>query len=331
MLESLRDTGVAEVKPPKRSLALPPAQDLLTEQEAGSKRGRTAARVQGAEAGQAAAAAKAATGAAGPPEVPRMGPRIVTTDTGEAKALQGKQAGIPPATPPVERGVVSTPPKTMAQLWTGRMADWGRSAYQAQVKRLSAPYLDVAGADAKATGKASAKAKAAAGVKGLGLATLAFTALGAGESYAAEHDPKKKLGAAGEQFKADLPEVGKSIVKFTAADYGVTKVIPAVVKKIATTLGANATRSAFAAGASATIGRLGLAGYIGYHALPYTGKKLAELAHSAVEARKAGAEATDKRKKSEAKYGTVELATKTRHAKEAEKRRKAADKKKGIK
>jgi hypothetical protein len=336
MLERIRDQKPAQVKAPQSTKVLPPAKDMITEQEASSKRGLTSARAEGVAAGQRAAAAKAATGAAGPPTVPRMAPRIVTTDTGEAKALQGKQAGIPPATPPVEHGkVTGAQPKTMAQLWTGRMADWGRSAYQAQIKRLTSPMLDVAGAKAKATGEAAERVKASkAGTIGkvggtLGAATLAFAALGAAEAGASEPDPKKRLGKAGEQFKTDLPEVAKGIVKFTAADYGVTKVIPGLAARAATFLGANATKAAFTRGATAAVGRLGLAGYLGYHALPFTGKKLAELAHVAVGAKKAGAAATDERKASEAKYGTVELATKTRHAKEAVKRAKKGKKTNG--
>jgi hypothetical protein len=324
MLEGLRDQKPAKVKAPHSTMVLPPAKDMVTEQEASSKRGLTSARGEGAAAGQRAAAAKAATGAAGPAAVPRMGPRIVTTETGEAKALQGKQAGIPAATPAVEHGVVKgAQPKTMAQLWTGRMADWGRSAYQAQIKRLTSPMLDVAGEKAKATGKAAARVKTAGlAAKGLGVAALAFTALGAGEAYAGEPDPKKRLGKAGEQFKEGLPGTVEDIAKFTAADVGVTKVIPGLASRAATFLGANATKAAFAKGASRLIGRGFLAGYIGYHALPYTGKKLAELAWTGNEARKSASAASKEKKGSEAKYGTVELATKTRHAKEAAKRKK---------
>ena len=323
MLENLRDQGTAEVTAPKRTAAMPPTADLVREQYAKDRPSTQRAKRAGEVAGETAAKAKRVSGKPGPVKVPDM----------------TKPGAIPagpitaPATPAVEHGRVQGPPKTMSQLWAGRMADWGRSMYQAQVKRLTSPMLDVAGEKAKTTGTAEARAKASKlGTVGkvggtLGLATLAFAGLGAGEAAAKESDPSKRGAAAGKQFKADLPEVGKGILKFTAADYGVTKVVPSIIKKAATTLGANATRSAFAAGLGATVGRLGLAGYIGYHALPFTGKKLAELAHSAVEAKKAGGAATAEKKASEAKYGTVELATKTRHAKEALKRKQAADKK----
>ncbi len=280
---------------------------------------RARARKEGKVAGKAAAEQKATTGVAGPPKVPNL------TVPGSITA----GPTTPPTTPAKEHARVEAPTKTMSQLWTGRMADWGRKAYAAQVKRLTAPYLDVAGENAKATSKAEARVKgskmggAAKVGTGLGLATLAFTALGATEAGAKEHDPKKRLGAAGKQFKADLPGTAGDILKFTAADIGVTKVLPAVAKKAATVLGANATRAAFTAGLTRAVGRGALGAYVGYHALPFTGKKLAQLAHVAVEAKKAGSAATTERKGSEAKYGTVEQATKTRHAKEALKRAKA--------
>ncbi len=117
--------------------------------------------------------------------------------------------------------------------------------------------------------------------------------------------------------------MAKGIAKFTGMDLIATVVAPAAISA----LGGSAM---LARGAAAT-GKLGIAGLIGYHALPYAGKKLAELAHVGTEARKSVKVAAAEKKGSEAKYGTVELATKTRHAKEAYKRKMALEAKKGKK
>lgn len=326
MLENLRDNLPQEPKPPKSTRALPPVAAIEAERLTPDRPSIRAARREGRAAGVRAQQAKVRAGAPGPVQVPALTkPGVVPVGP-----------TTPPTAPARERGVVRPPPKSYAQILSERMANWSKKVYDAQIKRLKSPFLDVAGEKAGATFSTEARIKAA---KGLGVAAVGFTALGAGEAYAAEYDPKKRLGAAGRQFKADLPEVTKGVAAFTAADIGLTKAVPAAVsaatKAIAAKAGVEAgkatARAAFARGATAAFGRLGLAGFIGYHAMPYTGKKLAELTHVAVEARKSAKEAKREKKGAEAKYGTVELATRTRHAKEAAKRRQALEAKKGKK
>ena len=321
-LKNLRDHAPQEPVKLKSTRVLPPLKAVRAERLAKGRPSVRAATREGGLAGQRAATAKRVSGEAGPPKVPDL------TKPGVVPA----GPTTPPAEPARYRAAVQPPPKSYAEMWSERISNWSKKAYEAQVKRLTSPALEVAGEKAKATGKAEARVKASkAGTLGkvgttLGLATAAFAGLGAAEAYSAEMDPKKRVGKAKKQFKADLPEVGKGIAKFSAADIGVKRILPVAVGRVATALGANATRAAFARGAAASLGGLALAGYIGYHAMPYTGKKLAELAHVAVEAKKSSTAAKTEKAKSEAKYGTIERATATRKAKEAEKRRKAKEK-----
>ena len=307
MLENLRDQKPAEVTPPKSTRVLPPPKALVTEHYSPIRPSVKRAKVAGTVAGETAAKQKKVSGKAGPVKVPDM------TKPGVIPA----GPTTPPVTPAVEHARVEAPIKSHAERWSNRIADWGRSAYAASIKKLTSPAIDVAGEKAKATFSTEARIKAA---KGLGVATIGFTALGAAEAGAAEHDPKKRLGAAGKRFKADLPEVGKSIALFTGADLLATKAIPAVAGKVATAVGASATKAAFARGLTAAVGRLGLAGVIGYHAIPYAVDQSKKLASAIGEAGFDKSEAAREKKASEAKYGTVEKATKTRHAKEAYKR-----------
>ncbi len=315
MLENIRDFGRATPAPLKSTRALPPAAALPAEHFGKDRPSIKAASREGKRAGEAAAKAKRLSGEAGPVKVPDM------TKPGVVPA----GPTTPPAEPARERGVVKgAQSKTPAQLWSGRMAEWGRSAYKASIRNLTSPFLDTAGGKAKDTAKAEARVRKASGVaKGLGVATVGFAALGAGEAYAKEHDPKKRAGAAVTQFKSDVPEVAKGVAKFTGMDLMATVAVPAAI-------GA-ATKSVAARGAAVVAGKLGIAGLIGYHAIPFAIDQSKKLASAIGEAQFDKGEAARKKKASEAKYGTVEAATKTRHAKEAYKRRQALEAKKGKK
>jgi hypothetical protein len=320
MLENLRDQKPVEVKPLKSTRVLPSAGAAAAEQFSKDRPSIRAAAREGQRAGERAAKVKRVSGAAGPVKVPDM------TKPGVIPA--GPKT--PPAEPARERGVVRGPPKTVAQLWTGRMAEWGRRAYQKQIKKLTSPAVEVAGEKAKGTFSTEARLKAA---KGLGVAAVGFSALGAAEAGAKEYDPKKRLSAAGKQFKEDLPDVTKSIALFTGADILVSKAVPVVTsaaaKTVMTKAGVEAakvaSRAAFVRGASAFLGKAALGAYIGYHAIPFAIDQSKKLASAIGEAQFDKGEAAREKKTSEAKYGTVELATKTRHAKEAYKKRLALE------
>jgi len=216
-------------------------------------------------------------------------------------------------------------PKSYAEIWENRIADWGRKAYEASIKKLTSPAIEVAGEKAKSTFSTEARIKAA---KGLGLAALGFSALEATQAGAEEPVPEKRLGTAAKTLVTSFPATVEGIAKFTVADYGITKVIPAVAQKVVTSLGANAARAAFARGATAALGRLGIAGYIGKYAIPMAVRNAKELATQIGEGYYATGEAKREAKTAQEKYGTVEAATRTRKAKEAYKRRQALEAKK---
>jgi len=156
-------------------------------------------------------------------------------------------------------------------------------------------------------------------VRGGAIATAIFAALNAAEAGAKElgKGPKAAAKAAGTTFYREAPEVAKGLAQFTGIDLMATKVAPAVVAGAAKGFGASAARAGLIRGATSVAGKLGIAGLIGVHAIPYAIRNAKELATQIGEGYLAKHEAASEKKGQEAKYGTVEAATATRKRKEA--------------
>ena len=138
-----------------------------------------------------------------------------------------------------------------------------------------------------------------------------FAALGGGEAAAKEHDPSKRMGKATEAFKKEGKQAAKSIAGYTGA--------------------AAITTAALGKAVSGAIFRTALPVYGTYLAAKHlTIPKLKELGTQIGELKYAKNAARLDKKASEKKYGTIEAATKTRHAKEAIKKTQAKNKSKDL-
>jgi hypothetical protein len=142
------------------------------------------------------------------------------------------------------------------------------------------------------------------GVKAGALLTGLFALADAGVSAASEHDPSKRVGAAKEAVKSSVKHGGKEVAKWTAAGLAASA-LPGV------------------AGTIAAVGLTTVApAYFTYKAAKeFTIPKLKELGVQVEGAMTSRREAKEEKKASQAKYGSVEAATRTRHAKEALKKK----------
>jgi hypothetical protein len=142
------------------------------------------------------------------------------------------------------------------------------------------------------------------GVKAGALLTGLFALADAGVSAASEHDPSKRAGKAKKAFKESAAGTGKEVAKWTAAGMAASA-LPGVAGTVAT-LGLTTV----------------LPAYFTYKAAKeFTIPKLKELGAQVEGTMTSRREAKQEKKASQAKYGSVEAATRTRHAKEALKKK----------
>ena len=208
-------------------------------------------------------------------------------------AEQARGDTSPPKTPAKEHGKINTPSKFT---FRDSIRKYANTVLKG-AKGLTNPAIGAKVGDntAKPKGKLGGVVKA-----GAGLAAL-FAVGAAGEAGAAENDPSKRVGAA---KKAGLDAAKHGALEI-AAYTGAAKIL--------------------ASGGSAVGGALMttvLPAVVTYKtAKDYTIPKLKELGTAIGEAKYAKNAAAREKKGSEAKYGTIEQATKTRHAKEAVKKK----------
>ena len=131
-----------------------------------------------------------------------------------------------------------------------------------------------------------------------------FALADAGVSAASEHDPSKRVGKAKEALKESVKHGGAEVAKWTAGGIAASA-LPGVL------------------GTAATVGLTTVApAYFTYKAAKeFTIPKLKELGAQVEGTMSSRREAKQEKKASEAKYGSVEAATRTRHAKEAVKKK----------
>ena len=245
-------------------------------------------------------------------QLPRTSPKTkVIPSKADMLAEQARGDTSPPKTPPKSR-----PPMNKPSSFT--FADSIRKYAMRYATPLTGPAIDAAGSKAKATSKAAARV-----AKGGAVAATAFTVLSSSEAGAKElgKGVVPAIKATAGEFKDQFLPTVKSITEFAAKDLTVSKILPALARRGAAKLGAGAVAAATVGAGVRLAGRGLLALEIGSEALPYTGAKLGELAYEANETKKAFNAAAKEKKGSEAKYGTIERATKTRHAKEAYKKK----------
>ena len=289
-LENLRDHGEASTgAEPRVARVLPPGKDLVAEHFGKDRPSLGAARREGSRAGVGKR----------PADIPDM------TRPGVVPA----GPTTPPATPAKLHGRVDAPLKSQAQMWTKRMADWGRSAYQAATKKVSGPAVELAGETAKAQGRQviGAGTRAILGRAGVVGATL-LTALVAAETAKAAVD-----APAGQKLKAAKETAAHS----GASTAGIVAAIGLGIKglsKIKPVLGKAAT-------GALSIAALPAIAKEGFDMGSLAGKEVAQI-------KEAKRKSARDKKYSEQFYGTVAKATKTRHAKEAFKRAQAKKEKK---
>jgi hypothetical protein len=288
------------------------------------------------QAEQARAASRANARSRGVAEGQRYGtgnvPDLTKQGAGERASLLNAPEGRP--------GHVPQPTRT-----NRRAADFGeridtttvegQEASQRKYAERNAPTTKpltspaIRGSEAK---KPAGKYKGMGGkfIRGGAIATSIFAALGAAEAGASQlhkgWGPATKAG--GKQFVSDFPEVAKGIAKFTGMDLAASFAVPAGVSAAAKGLGMSARGAAITAAGAKYAARGGLAYLIGRESLPFAKEQSEKLASAIGEWQFDKGEAAREKKGSEAKYGTVEAATRTRKAKEAYKRRLALEAKK---
>jgi hypothetical protein len=279
-LENLRDRGEASTGSQLRATrALPPGKDLAAEHFSKTRPSVRAARRAGERAGVGKRPA-AIPDLTQPGAVP-AGPRT------------------PPSTPAKLHPRVEAPAKSYAQIWSKRMADWGRGVTQKKSPPLTSPAI---GSNVGAN--INKKALARGGVVG---ATLLAGLVAASTAKAAVDAPAgKKLEAA----KKTAAQEGAS----TAATVGAIGVGIKALGKVKPILGKMAS-------STLSVAAVPVIAVSGFKIGKLAGKEVSQIKE---------AKRTAKREKKYSKqfYGTVEKATKTRHAKEAYKRAMAKKEKK---
>ncbi len=289
-LENLRDHGEASTgAEPRVARVLPPGKDLAAEHFGPGRPSIRAARKEGQRAGRGQRPA-------GIPDmtVPGVVPAGPTT---------------PPVTPAKLHARVDAPLKSQAQMWTKRMTDWGRGAYESATKKVSGPAVELAGETAKAQGRQVVGAKTKAmlgrgGVVGAGLLTML---VGAETAKAAIDAPAgQKLKAAKETATHAGASTAGTVAAIGLGVKGLSKVKP-VLGKVAS--------------GALTVAAVPLIAKEGFDIGSLAGKEVAQV-------KEAKRKSARDKKYADQFYGTVEKATKTRHAKEAWKRIQAKKEKK---
>ena len=305
----LREAGKQTSAAPGGKVKLTGAAPKVTKTEAQAQYKKLKAEGSGVKSSTAGAVKKvhkvtktSTTPVKGGEQLPRSQPKTNTYPSrADLLAEQRGAKGKPQTTPPKARKPMNVPVKRDLASNIKRYLD----RFSKPAAPLKSPSIGAnVGENIKkpATGAVARTIKG--GVKAGAVLTGLFALADAGVSAASEHDPSKRVGKAKEALKESVKHGGKEVAKWTAAGIGAS-LLPGI------------------AGTAATIGLTTVApAYFTYKAAKeFTIPKLKELGAQVEGTMTSKREAKEEKKASQAKYGSVEAATKTRHAKEAYKKK----------